>query len=48
MSETEKKILATFEEVLPKLTESEKERLLYFGEGMAFKSEQQHEDKKSA
>ena len=37
MSEKEKKILETFSEVLPKLTELEQEKLLSFGEGMAFK-----------
>ena len=36
MSEKEKRILKTFEEVFPKLTEIEKEKLLSFGEGMAF------------
>lgn len=40
MSETERKILETFEKVIPKLSETQKERLLGFGEGMAFKAEQ--------
>ena len=39
MSEKESKILETFEKVLPSLTELERERLLAFGEGMAFKVE---------
>lgn len=38
MSEQEKKIMDAFEQVLPKLSESERERLLAFGEGMAFKA----------
>lgn len=37
MSETEKKILKTFEKVIPKLSEAQKERLLGFGEGMVLK-----------
>lgn len=40
MSEKEKKILETFGKVIPDLSEMEKERLLAFGEGIAFKSEQ--------
>ena len=36
MSGKESKILETFEKVLPNLTERERERLLSFGEGMAF------------
>lgn len=36
MSETEKKILATFGKVIPQLSEMEQEKLLSFGEGMAF------------
>lgn len=39
MSEKEKKILETFGEVLPKLSELEQEKLLSFGEGMAFKAD---------
>jgi hypothetical protein len=46
MSEAEKKILETFEKVIPKLDEMQKERLLGFGEGMAFKIEEQ--EKKTA
>ena len=41
MSEKEKKILDTFGKVIPKLSDLEKEKLLAFGEGMAFKAEQQ-------
>lgn len=36
MSEKEKQILEHFGEILPKLSEMEKEKLLSFGEGMAF------------
>lgn len=41
MSENEKRILETFGRVIPKLTELDKERLLAFGEGLAFKVSQQ-------
>ena len=40
MSEKEKKIMETFGKVIPDLSETEKERLLAFGEGIAFKNEQ--------
>ena len=43
MSEKEKKILETFGKVVPELSELEKERLLAFGEGLAFKVGQQYE-----
>ena len=43
MSEKEKKILETFEKVLPELSEMEREKLLSFGEGMAFMKEKQKE-----
>lgn len=36
MSEKEKQIMDTIGEVLPRLTDVEKEKLLSFGEGMAF------------
>lgn len=36
MSEKEKQILETLGNVLPKLNEVEREKLLSFGEGMAF------------
>lgn len=41
MSEKEKKILDTFGKIMPDLTELDKEKLLAFGEGMAFKINQQ-------
>lgn len=36
MSEKEKKILETFEKIIPNLSEVGKEKLISFGEGMAF------------
>lgn len=45
MSEKEKQILDTFKKVVPDLNDSEKERLLAFGEGMAFKTEMTKKDK---
>lgn len=44
MSEKEKQILETFERVIPDLSELEKEKLLSFGEGMAFMKGKQKED----
>lgn len=41
MSEKEQKILETFEKVLPDMTELEREKLLSFGEGIAFKTAEQ-------
>ena len=41
MSEKEKKILETFGKVIPDLSEMEKEKLLSFGEGMAFMKDKQ-------
>lgn len=41
MSEKGIQIMETFGRVIPTLTEAEKDRLLAFGEGMAFKAEQQ-------
>ena len=35
MTELERKILQTFAEAFPGMTEAEKDRLLCFGEGMA-------------
>lgn len=35
------KILRTFGKVIPELTDAELDRLLWFGEGMAFKAQQQ-------
>ncbi len=46
MTEAEMKILKTFERIIPKLNERQKDRLLAFGEGMAFKVEEQ--EKKTA
>lgn len=48
MSVDEKKILETFAKVIPKLTEREKERLLWLGEGIALKTEQQENGKQTA
>lgn len=51
MSDKEKEILDMFGKVLPDLSELEKEKLLSYGEGMAFKTEilkQQNEDNKKA
>ena len=47
MSETEKKILETFGRILPTLTELEQEKLLSFGEGMAFMKQKNEERKKA-
>ena len=41
MTEKEQKILETFAEIIPRLSELDKERLLMFGEGMKFKVEEQ-------
>lgn len=41
MSEKDKCIMDIFGKVIPQLSEMEKERLLAFGEGLAFKAEQQ-------
>lgn len=43
MTEREKEILKTFEKVIPTLTELEKEKLLSFGEGIAFKTKDNNE-----
>jgi hypothetical protein len=48
MSEKEKAILTTFEKVIPKMSDIEKERLLAFGEGMAFKTELQEKEKNAS
>ena len=48
MSDKDKKIMDTFGKVIPELTETEKERLLAFGEGMAFKAEQQKKERAGA
>lgn len=39
LTDEERKILKTFEMVIPKLNEKEKDRLLYLGEGMALKTD---------
>lgn len=44
MTVEEKKILEVFKEVIPKLNEREKERLLWIGEGIALKTEQQEKE----
>ena len=44
MSEKEKQILETFGKTIPKLNEMEKEKLLAFGEGMAFMAEQKQKE----
>lgn len=36
MSEKEKQIIETFMEVIPKMSEQERDNLLNFGKGMAF------------
>jgi hypothetical protein len=41
MSEKEKQILETFRKVIPDLSEMEKEKLLSFGEGVAFMKDTQ-------
>lgn len=41
MSKNGKEILKTFERVIPDLTELEREKLLSFGEGIAFKAAEQ-------
>lgn len=43
MSEVEEKILKTFEKILPNMTKMEKEKLLSFGEGMAFMKKHEKE-----
>ena len=39
LKEKEQKVLDTFEKVIPKLSEEQLERLLSFGEGMAYAKE---------
>lgn len=48
MSEKDKQIMETFGKVIPQLSEMEKEKLLAFGEGMAFKADQQRAERDSA
>ena len=44
MAKIDKKILDTFKKTIPQLSELEKEKLLSFGEGMAFKAGQLRND----
>lgn len=44
MSDKEKQILKTFERIIPRLSETEKEKLPSFGEGMAFVKNKQSGD----
>ena len=49
MSEKQKQILETFEKLVPKLNDLESEKLLSFGEGIAFMKDyqaQKQEEKK--
>lgn len=39
MTEQEKKILDTFKEVLPKMSDRDKEKLLWIGEGLHIKTD---------
>ena len=48
MSENGKKIMETFGKIIPQLSELEKEKLLAFAEGMAFKADQQKTTRESA
>lgn len=48
LTKKEKKILETFEKILPELTDKEKDRILYLGEGMALKTELLKEEEKKA
>ncbi len=41
MNSIEERILNVFAEAFPQMSEIDKEKLLAFGEGMAFKAEQQ-------
>lgn len=47
-SEKEEKILKTFEETIPKMSELEKEKLLSFGEGILFVKEKERKEDKTA
>ncbi|WP_201757278.1 hypothetical protein [Colidextribacter sp. OB.20] len=48
MSEKDKKIMEPFGRIIPQLSETEKEKLLAFGEGMPFKADQQRAQQDSA
>ena len=45
ISEEGKEILKTFSELIPDLTEMEKQQLLYFGKGMAMRKKQEKTEK---
>ena len=45
MSEKENKIMDTIGELIPTLTDLEKEKLIAFGEGMAFMKAQQEQER---
>lgn len=45
MSEIEKRIMSTFEKVLPVMDENEREKLLVFGEGFALGIERSRADR---
>ena len=47
LSKKEREILKTFESVIPSLTEREKDRLLYIGEGMALITERLKSEKEN-
>lgn len=44
MSDKEKQIMDVFSQIVPKLSELDKEKLLAFGEGLAFKVKQEYGD----
>ena len=46
MSEKEKQIIETFMEVIPKMSEQERDNLLNFGKGMAFMKDKQEKKAK--
>lgn len=39
MQDAEKKILETFERIIPTLSKEQQQHLLWFGEGLAFRAE---------
>lgn len=47
MTDKEKKIFSIFAKVIPQLSDNEKDKLLAFGEGIAFKAEQIQKEKVS-
>ena len=48
MSEKEKKVIESLKVILPQLTELEREKLISYGEGMAFLAEKREESKNTA